>query len=118
MRTEKPVPKFAKDGYNLAERATITTEYGQRCQAPADIQGFESSPGRKKPNMWNAWSVEKFLIPRSFAIWKSKTPRNQKLLRMTHETGIVYPISLVDYFTVRSPELADGAVARREAAHA
>ena len=113
-----PVPKFAKDGYNLAERATITSEYGQRWQAPADIPGFESSPGKKKPNIWNAWSVEKFSIPRSFAIWKSKTPRNQKLPRMTHETGVVVPISLVAYFTVRSPELADAAVVRREAVHA
>lgn len=118
MGAENPIPKFAKDGYNLAERATITSEYGQRWQAPADIPGFESSPGKKKPSMWNAWSVERFSIPRSFAIWKSRTPRKQKVPRMTREAVAVSPLSVATYFGVRSPGLAEGFVVRWEAAHA
>lgn len=92
-----PISNYRKDGYNLAERVTTADEYEERWQALADIPGFELFPGMTTPSTSSAWSVEKSSIPKSFAIWKSRTRLKQNLRRTMHDSGLFrhWPFSLL-----------------------
>ncbi len=81
------IPNYSKESYNFAERTPITSEHIRRWLAPANIPGFESSPGTKTWNMLSASSVEKSSIPKSFATWKLKTQPIGNQHRMMPDEG-------------------------------